>query len=146
MLPSLRTCARLLVCVCLQIPECTTIMLHSAMSWMCRCINFSCKHTFAFVHLIRKRVKTSGGKKTANGKMLVAIGRRGHVERHRRTLLPKRPLVTTLVDRRPFFDFNDILESSGKQVATPLIKFADVGEIFFLYVCKNLSKEDKIRS
>lgn len=62
-----------------------------------------------------------------NGKMLVAIGRRGHVERHRRTLLPKRPLVTTLVDRRPFFDFNDILESSGKQVATPLIKFADVG-------------------
>ena len=85
----------------------------------------SCKHTFAFVHLIRKRGKKSGGKKTANGKMLVAIGRRGHVERHRRTLLPKRPLVTTLVDRRPFFDFNDILESSGKQVATPLIKFAD---------------------
>lgn len=87
----------------------------------------SCKHTFAFVHLIEREEKKKSGKKTVNGKMLVAIGRRGHVERHRRTLLPKRPLVTTLVDRRPFFDFNDILESSGKQVATPLIKFADVG-------------------
>lgn len=83
----------------------------------------SCKHTFAFVHLDhpkeRKKKKVEGRRRT-NGKMLVAIGRRGHVERHRRTLLPKRPLVTTLVDRRPFFDFNDILESSGKQVATPL--------------------------